>query len=139
MIEQSMAGYANPVSGSMQSPSWEARVGRLPPMEARHVIARNLKALMKVTPGLDTLPKITAVSGVSNGTLDRMRRAAAAVRVDQLEAVSKAFGLEPWQFMVPSFEPKNPPVLAKASAAERELYAKLQHVAEEIAHYKKRL
>jgi hypothetical protein len=73
---------------------------------------------------------------VSNGTLDRMRRATAAARIDQVELVAKAFGLEAWQLMVPSLEPRNPPVLAAATEAERALYAKMLLAAEEIVHYK---
>lgn len=128
--------HANPVSGSYQSPSWEVTGATLPRMDARHVLARNLKALMKAHKELSTLPKITAQCGVSNGTLDRMRRAAAGARIDQVELVARAFGLEAWQMMVPGLEPKNPPVLAAASDAERALYAKILQAAEQIVHYK---
>ena len=105
-------------------------------MDARQILARNLKALMKAHRELNTLPKITAQCGVSNGTLDRMRRATAATRIDQVELVAGAFGLAAWQMMVPGLEPKNPPVLAAASEAERLLYSKLLTAAEELVHYK---
>jgi transcriptional regulator with XRE-family HTH domain len=56
---------------------------------------------MASRPDLDTLPKITARCGVSNGTLDRIRRAAVSTRVDELERLGKAFGIEPWELLRP--------------------------------------
>jgi hypothetical protein len=73
-------------------------------MTPRQILAANLRALMAKHPDLDTLPKITARSGVSNGTLDRIRRAVVATRVDELQPLARAFGLEPWQLLVPADE-----------------------------------
>ena len=70
-------------------------------MTPRHILAANLRALMASRQDLNTLPKITAASGVSNGTLDRIRRAACATRVDELEPLAQAFGVQPWQLLVP--------------------------------------
>ncbi|MEY5098909.1 MAG: hypothetical protein RJA36_1628 [Pseudomonadota bacterium] len=69
--------------------------------QPRHILAANLKRLMDAHPELDTLPKVTRASGVSNGTLDRIRRAAVATRVDELEPLAKAFGMHAWQLLVP--------------------------------------
>jgi len=70
-------------------------------MRPRDVLANNLRALMAARPDLDTLPKITAACGVSNGTLDRIRRAAVSTRVDELERLGRAFGVEPWELLRP--------------------------------------
>ena len=70
-------------------------------MRPRDVLANNLRALMAARPDLDTLPKITARSGVSNGTLDRIRRAVVSTRVDELEKLGRAFGVEPWELLRP--------------------------------------
>lgn len=67
----------------------------------RHILAENLRRLMASRPDLDTLPKLTAASGCSNGTLDRIRRAVVATRVDELQPLAKAFGLQPWELLVP--------------------------------------
>lgn len=67
----------------------------------RHVLAANLRALMGANPELGTLPKLTARSGVSNGTLDRIRRAAVATRVDELARLGRAFGIEAWELLRP--------------------------------------
>lgn len=70
-------------------------------MRPRDILSNNLRALMAARPDLDTLPKITARSGVSNGTLDRIRRAVVSTRVDELERLGKAFGVEPWELLRP--------------------------------------
>ena len=70
-------------------------------MRPRDTLAANLRALMAAHPDLNTLPKITARSGVTNGTLDRIRRAVVATRVDELERLGKAFGLEAWELLRP--------------------------------------
>ena len=95
-------------------------------MRPRDILAANLKALMAARPDLDTLPKITAKSGVSNGVLDRMRRAAAAVRVDDLDPLARAFGLSAWQLLVPGLSPDNPPSVYKPSEKEEALYKRIQ-------------
>jgi transcriptional regulator with XRE-family HTH domain len=68
-------------------------------MRPRDILANNLRALMAARPDLNTLPKITAHSGVSNGTLDRIRRAVVSTRVDELEKLGRAFGVEPWELL----------------------------------------
>jgi hypothetical protein len=70
-------------------------------MRPRDILAANLRALMAAHPELDTLPKLTARSGVTNGTLDRIRRAVVSTRVDELEKLGRAFGLEPWELLRP--------------------------------------
>ena len=70
-------------------------------MRPRDILAANLRALMAMHPDLDTLPKITARSGVTNGTLDRIRRAVVSTRVDELEKLGRAFGIEPWELLRP--------------------------------------
>lgn len=70
-------------------------------MRPRDTLAANLRALMATHPDLDTLPKVTARSGVTNGTLDRIRRAVVSTRVDELEKLGRAFGLEAWELLRP--------------------------------------
>jgi hypothetical protein len=74
-------------------------------MTPRHILAANLKALMAARPDLNTLPKLTAASGVSNGTLDRIRRAACATRVDELEPLAAAFGVPVHALLVVPADP----------------------------------
>jgi transcriptional regulator with XRE-family HTH domain len=68
-------------------------------MRPRDILAANLRALMATRPDLNTLPKLTARSGVSNGTLDRIRRATVSTRIDELERLARAFSVEPWELV----------------------------------------
>ena len=71
-------------------------------MTPRKVLAENLKLLMAQHADLGTLAKITTRSGISNGTLDRIRRAEVATTVDVLERLGAVFGIEPWELLVPA-------------------------------------
>ncbi len=71
-------------------------------MRPRDILAANLRAFMAARPDLDTLPKLTARSGVTNGTLDRIRRAAVSTRIDELARLADAFGVEPWEMVRPN-------------------------------------
>jgi hypothetical protein len=73
-------------------------------MSTRHVLAANLDRLMDAAPGLSTLAQITAAGGGSNGTLDRIRRATTGTSVDNLEALAKVFGVEPWHLLMPTLQ-----------------------------------
>ncbi|OUM00549.1 hypothetical protein [Variovorax sp. JS1663] len=70
-------------------------------MSTKTVLAQNLKALMAQRPTLDTLPKITKASGsrLSNGKLDRVRRAAVATDIDTVEQLADVFDVSPWQLL----------------------------------------
>jgi transcriptional regulator with XRE-family HTH domain len=106
-------------------------------MRPRDTLAANLKALMQQHANLNTLPKLIQRTGMTNGTLDRIRRAAVSVGVDELEKLAQAFELQPWQLLVEGLDPGNPPVLAQQSVSERELYARLRSAAEAVAQLNK--
>lgn len=86
---------------------------------------------------LNTLPKLIKRTGMTNGTLDRIRRAAVSVGVDELQKLATAFDLQPWQLLVDGLDPNNPPVLAQQSAKERELYTRLRNAAEAVTRLDK--
>jgi transcriptional regulator with XRE-family HTH domain len=85
-------------------------------MRPRDILASNLRALMATRPDLDTLPKITAACGVSNGTLDRIRRAVVSTRVDELERLGRAFGVEPWELLRPQAQATLSPLAMQLAA-----------------------
>jgi hypothetical protein len=95
-------------------------------MRPRDILATNLRALMAARPDLGTLPKLTKASGVSNGTLDRIRRAVAATGVDELQALAAAFGLEAWELLRPLGH-------ARLSPAALQLGARLDDMAHDEA------
>lgn len=79
---------------------------------------------------LNTLPKITARSGVSNGTLDRIRRAVVSTRVDELEPLGKAFGLPAWEMLRPAGQATlSPLALRLAAHLDRHAHGEAAHAA----------
>lgn len=92
-------------------------------MRPRDILSANLRTLMAARPDLNTLPKLTARSGVSNGTLDRIRRAAVSTRVDELEKLAHAFGIEPCELLRPAGR-SGPSPLAMQLAAHLDRSAK---------------
>lgn len=53
------------------------------------------------------------------------------IKLDSLQGLAKAFGLQPWQMLIPELDPANPPLLA-ISKEEKDLYARLQAAAKAI-------
>ena len=85
---------------------------------------------MAARPDLGTLPKVTARSGVSNGTLDRIRRAVAATGVDELEKLGRAFGVEPWELLRPhGHAALSPLALLLAAQLDRTAHDEATHTA----------
>lgn len=111
------------------------------PMPAKTAIADNLTRLIELQKArggpLSSFSKIeeaTEAVGhkVGRSTVQRIAKGETPAELDNLEAIARAFDLEPWQLLVPGMDPSNPPVLQTPSHMERNLYARLkQLVAEE--------
>jgi hypothetical protein len=97
----SMGTDHNPTIGIMQSHARESGFATLHAMSMKTVLAANLKALMTKRPDLDTLTKITAATdgALSNGKLDRVRRAAVATDIDTVERLAQVFGVSPSELL----------------------------------------
>ena len=116
----SMGYDHNPIGGIAIIPCTGVANCNTPSMGIKEVLSENLRALMASRPALDTLPKITAKTfgRLSNGKLDRIRRAAVATDIDSVEQLAEAFGLEAWQLL------KQP--LGNASPNEKPPVAQLE-------------
>lgn len=53
-------------------------------------------------------------------------------KLETIAAIAHAYGLETWQLLVAGMDPKNPPVLAPATKEEKEFWAKLRKLYEEV-------
>jgi transcriptional regulator with XRE-family HTH domain len=78
---------------------------------------------MAESENLRTIKQLHEASGVSTGTIDRIRRAQVSAGVDQLTALAKPFGLEPWQMLETGIRAATPPpsrdALAVAAAYDK--------------------
>lgn len=101
-----MAAHSLPLVGFAPIPGWGVGYRHDQSMRPRDVLAANLRKLMAAAPKLSRLPLIVEASNgrLSNGTLDRVRRASHATSIDTLEQIAEVFGVEPWQLLVPSLQ-----------------------------------
>ena len=89
---------------------------------ANETLKTNVNRLRDRFPALKPLQKLADKAGVGKGTVERMTKDGNC-ELRSLEGVAKAFGLSPWQLLVPDFNPDDPPVLGKMTP---ELEASLQ-------------
>ncbi len=102
----------------------------------RDVLAQNLRSLMASHADLASQSALHKKSRVAQATIGRiLRDGGENARIETVEKLARAFGLEGWQMLVPGMEPTNPPVLQPVTRAERQLYEKLRMVAQDIAKY----
>lgn len=99
---------------------------------AREVLAANVNRLMAASKDLTTVKRLHARSGVSTGTIDRLRRSEAATGIDNIGAIAAAFDLQAWQLLVPDLQPTNPPILVAESPAMKALFETLRNTTEAI-------
>ena len=90
----------------------------------RAVLRQNLKALMAATKdGPKTQGALFRKSGVAQATIGRILTGKGEnARIETVDRLANAYGLQGWQLMVPGMDPSNPPVLVPVSKAERALY-----------------
>jgi len=94
------------------------------------VLADNLKRLMEHYPALNSENKVAKAGRISQRTVNRARNAI-QIKLDSLQGLARAFGLAPWQMLIPDLDPANPPLLA-ATKEEKALYQRLQDAAKAI-------
>lgn len=70
-------------------------------MRPRDTLAENLNRLIESREDYRTPKKLVEASGVSNGTLGRIRNSETGASVDHLEGLAKAFGVQAWELLVP--------------------------------------
>ena len=91
------------------------------------VLARNLRALMDASDALKTQAAVGKATGLNQRTIGYILSDTHSPGLKQIEAIAAAFGIQPWQLLVPGLVPSKPPMLI-ASQAEIELFDKLRQV-----------
>lgn len=75
-----------------------------------NVLWDNICALLRMTdPSID---KVQVKLKIGRGTVQRIRDGDTNVRVDTLQVIAKACGVEAWQLLIPGIKPDNVPKLA---------------------------
>ncbi len=100
----------------------------------RTVLAQNLKALMARKDGPRSQSELFRKSKVAQATIGRiLSEGGENARIETVDKLASAYGLEGWQLLVPGMDPSNPPTLRSRSKHEDELYGRLKSAAEELA------
>ena len=69
---------------------------------------------------------------IDQRTVGRILHCEHSPTLKQVDALAHAFGLLPWQLLVPNLQPGSPPVIAP-SPDERALFERLRNTARQIA------
>jgi len=104
---------------------------------AKDILGDNLARLMAESADLKTVVQLHARlvqlgKEVSTGNIDRIRRKAISTSVDNMARLAAAFGLEPWQMLIPGIKANtasDPATETRALASVRQLVR--QAIAEE--------
>ena len=81
--------------------------------QLRRIFADNLNARMAQQFNCETDYKLELRSGIGHSTIDRARKAQAAISLDSLEALAEALDMEPWQMLVPHLSLSKQPSIAR--------------------------
>jgi len=96
----------------------------------KHRIWEAASALMDHAYREEKLGRLANECGFGPATSTRLKKQETSVGIDVVEAIARRFKFEPWQLLVPGFDPKNPPTLidqdAVAAVTEQER-ALIQH------------
>lgn len=100
----------------------------------RMVLRTNLQALMDLKGGPNSQGELHRKSGVAQATIGRiLSKGGNNARIETIDKLAKAYGLEGWQLLVAGMDPSNPPVLQAVSKEERDLYQRLRQLAAEFS------
>ena len=103
----------------------------------RAVLRQNLKALMLNGDGPRSQSALHKKSGVAQATIGRILSVEGEnARIETVDRIAKAYGLEPWQLLVAGMDPANAPVLQTVSSEESALYERLRIAAQDLAKYR---
>lgn len=100
----------------------------------RHVLAKNVKALLDSGIGptsqlaLGKKPGTGGQPTIGRIVSDRGEN----TKLETIAAIAEAYGLEAWQLLVAGMDPKNPPVLAPVTKEQKEFWARLRALYEEV-------
>ncbi len=97
----------------------------------RDVVANNIARIMDDPAAPLTQEAVGRRSGIPQRTVGRLKNGSSAASLTTLEAIAKGLGVEPWQLLIPDFDPKQPPLLRSATQDEQRLYRKVEQLLED--------
>lgn len=101
-------------------------------LDSKRVLWKSVSALMKKHYGGENLTRLAKDCGFGPGTSSRLKEAKTSVGLEVIDKIAKHFHVDPWQLLVPGFNPENTPTLQPLTEQERRLYARLAEAVKEI-------
>jgi hypothetical protein len=101
-------------------------------VDSKTVLWKSVSALMLKHYGRENLTRLAADCKIGPGSATRIKEGKTSVGLDIVDKIAKHFHLQPWELLVPSFDPANRPTLQAVTEAERKLWERLREVAKEI-------
>lgn len=100
----------------------------------REVLRRNVQALLDSGIGPTSQLALGKKPGAGGqATIGRIvSEEGENPKLETIAAIAAAYGLEAWQILVAGMDPKNPPVLAPVTKEEKEFWARLRLLYEEV-------
>lgn len=99
-------------------------------------LSASLRALMESSPDLRSQAAVGKRAGMDQRTVGRILNREHEPTIGQLDRLAKAFGLAPWQLLVPGLDPKNPPVI-HLTETERAFYERMRQAVQDMAALKR--
>ncbi len=97
-------------------------------------LAANLAALMAASVELKSQAAVAKRAGMDQRTVGRIINREHSPTVVQLERLARAFGIAPWQLLVPRFDPGDPPAMP-LTVSQRDAWNTMRIAAESISKY----
>jgi transcriptional regulator with XRE-family HTH domain len=73
-------------------------------MSLEQILAKNLTALMARMPDVETIDKLSSRSGVGRGTVDRIKKGEVSTKIETVEKLAAALGVEPVQLLTENLD-----------------------------------
>lgn len=96
--------------------------------QIKAVLRRNVKALMVAKWDKENISRLAREAGIEQGGAMRVLDTSSMIQLDKIEKVAAALGVQPWELLVPGFDPSNRPLLIE-SAQEKELIQQVRRIA----------
>lgn len=73
--------------------------------DTKVLLWQNVSALMTARYGKPNLTRLAADAKIGPGTASRIKQHETSVGLEVVEAIAKAFKVQPWQLLTPNFQP----------------------------------
>ncbi len=101
--------------------------------ESKTTLWASVQALMRKRFGEENLNRLAREVKFGPATASRLKAQETSVGLDVVDKIAHAFGAEPWQLLVPGFNPDEPPGLPGASPMAQDI-AQMLDAIEDDAH-----